>query len=230
MGAQRRSKGGHLRRALAFAFPYRRTVLAIFLITLALAVLNAAEPLIMKYVFDDLAAARHSRVLAIAICSLIALAIFREMATAYSNWQTWHARLGIHYALLESTVERLHLMPLAFHRGEGVGAIMTKLDRGIQGFIGALTQILFNVFPAVLYLCISAVVMLRLNWKLALIIMCFLPLPALIAATAGPEQMRRERELLERWSRIYSRFNEVLSGIVTVRSFSMEDTEKKRFL
>jgi ATP-binding cassette subfamily B protein len=30
--------------------------------------------------------------------------------------------------------------------------------------------------------------------------------------------------------RIYSRFNEVLSGIVTVKSFAMEDAEKKRFL
>jgi ATP-binding cassette subfamily B protein len=36
--------------------------------------------------------------------------------------------------------------------------------------------------------------------------------------------------LLDQWSRIYSHFNEVLSGIVTVRSFSMEDAEKKRFL
>jgi ATP-binding cassette subfamily B protein len=72
--------------------------------------------------------------------------------------------------------------------------------------------------------------MLRLNWKLAVIVMCFVPVPAVIAAWAGPEQNRRERVLLDRWSRIYSRFNEVLSGIVTVRSFSMEDAEKKRFL
>src|SRR5204862_6394343 len=75
-----------------------------------------------------------------------------------------------------------------------------------------------------------AVVMFRLNWKLAAIVMFFVPFPALIAAWAGPEQRVRERELLERWSRIYSRFNEVLSGIVTVRSFSMEDVEKQRFL
>lgn len=45
-----------------------------------------------------------------------------------------------------------------------------------------------------------------------------------------PEQTDRERSLLERWARIYSRFNEVLSGIITVRSFAMEDTEKARFL
>jgi ATP-binding cassette subfamily B protein len=219
-----------LRRALGFAFPYRRTVLVIFFVTLVLAALNAAEPLVMKYIFDDLSSKKTARVLADGIGVLIGLSLLRELATGYTNWQTWHARLGIHYALLENTVERLHRMPLSLHRAEGVGAIMTKLDRGIQGFIGALTQILFNVFPAILYLCISLVVMLRLNWKLAVLVSCFLPLPAAIAAWAGPEQNRRERALLDKWSKIYSRFNEVLSGIVTVRSFSMEDAEKQRFL
>jgi ATP-binding cassette, subfamily B, bacterial len=161
---------------------------------------------------------------------LVVLGVFRELANGLSSWMTWHTRLGIHYALLETTVERLHRLPLGFHRNEGVGAIMTKLDRGIQGFIGAITQILFNIFPAVLYLGLSVFLMWKLDWRLAIVVVCFVPLPAAIAALAGPEQTRRERTLLDRWAKIYSRFNEVLSGIVTVRSFSMEDVEKKRFL
>ncbi|HVV01108.1 MAG TPA: ABC transporter ATP-binding protein [Verrucomicrobiae bacterium] len=229
-GKAERSSRGRLRRALRFALPFRRTVILILLITLVIAVLNAAEPLVLKYIFDNLASRPQTRILLNGIYALIGLSVLREAATAFTNWQTWHTRLGVHYSLLESTVERLHRMPLSVHRAEGVGAIMTRLDRGIQGFIGAVTQILFNVFPAVLYLCISIVVMLRLNWKLAVLLLCFIPLPAAIAAFAGPEQTRRERALLDRWSKIYSRFNEVLSGIVTVRSFSMEDTEKQRFL
>jgi ATP-binding cassette subfamily B protein len=42
--------------------------------------------------------------------------------------------------------------------------------------------------------------------------------------------VRREKTLLDRWARIYSRFREVLSGIVTVRSFAREEEEKERFL
>ncbi|WP_409410754.1 ABC transporter transmembrane domain-containing protein [Bradyrhizobium sp. sBnM-33] len=66
--------------------------------------------------------------------------------------------------------------------------------------------------------------------RLALIVLMFAPIPALIAMYAGPEQTRRERALLDRWAHIYFRFNEVLSGIVVVRSFAMEDAEKSRFL
>ena len=107
---------------------------------------------------------------------------------------------------------------------------MTRLDRSIQGFTAAVALILFNVLPAVIFLGIAATIMFRLDWRLALLVLAFAPVPAFIAAHAGAEQSQRERTLLDRWARIYARFNEVLSGIVIVRSFSMEDAEKRRFL
>src|SRR5690606_5396941 len=44
------------------------------------------------------------------------------------------------------------------------------------------------------------------------------------------EQMERERELMGRWTRLFARLNEVLSGIAVVKSFVKEDDEKRRFL
>jgi ATP-binding cassette subfamily B protein len=219
-----------LTRALQFARPYRGKILLILVVTLFIAATNAAEPLVMKFIFDSLSSHPEISLLKKGLFWLVGLGILRELATAGSNWLTWHTRLGVHYGLLEATVERLHRLPLSFHRKEGVGAIMTRLDRGIQGFINAISQILFNVFPALLYLGISVFIMWRLNRELSLVILFFAPIPAIIAAFATPEQTRRDRLLLDRWAGIYSRFNEVLSGIVTVRSFAMEDREKNRFL
>jgi ATP-binding cassette, subfamily B, bacterial len=54
--------------------------------------------------------------------------------------------------------------------------------------------------------------------------------PALIGAWAAPEQMQRERRLVERWNSIYGRFNEVLAGMLTVKGFAMEEEERKRFM
>ncbi len=215
---------------MLFTRAYRGSVLIISVCTLVLAAANAAEPLILKFVFDTLGKGLPITALTNGILLLIGIVIGREIVGAISNWLTWHTRLGIHFALLDATVGRLHSMPLRMQHSEGVGAVMTKLDRSIQGFLGAVTQLLFNVFPAVVYLVISLIVMLQLDWRLALIVIAFAPLPAIIMAIATPEQTRRERTLLDKWARIYSRFNEVLSGILTVRSFAMEDTEKKRFL
>jgi ATP-binding cassette subfamily B protein len=119
---------------------------------------------------------------------------------------------------------------VSFHRAEGVGALMTRLDRGIQGLVGALSELSLNVVPAVIYLGVAAAVMFRLDGRLALLVLAFAPVPALITTVFAPAQANRERTLLDRWARIYSRFNEVLSGIVTVKSFAMELAEKQRFL
>ena len=226
----RASASSRLRRALQFTTPFRGTVLLIALVTVLLAAANAIEPLVLKLIFDRLGAGEPHTALASGILLLVGLGLFRELANGLSNWLTWRARLGLHYSLLEVTVGKLHRMPLSMQRSEGVGAIITRLDRSIQGFISAVTQLLFNVFPAIIYLAMSVIIMLRLDWRLALVVIGFAPLPALVAALATPEQTRRERTLLDKWSKIYSRFNEVLSGIITVRSFAMEDREKRRFL
>lgn len=229
MSRSRTSFGG-LRRALDFVFPHRRAVALIVVLTLLVAAIGSVEPLAMKYIFDALVDGRGAGAVGIGVGILLMLALLREALGGAANWLTWRTRIGLQYALLEATVGRLHRMPLKLQRSEGVGAIITKLDRSIQGFVGAATQLLFSVLPAVLYLGIAIVIMLQLEWRLALLVLGFAPLPALFAVVAAPEQIRRERSLLESWGRIYSRFNEVLAGIVTVRSFAMEDAEKSAFL
>lgn len=215
---------------MKFAAPFRGPIVMITLLTVVVAAMNAAEPLIMKEIFDEFGSARRAPALMKMVVVLATLAVLREVGNSVSNWLTWRVRLGIHLILLEGTVGKLHRMPLRIQRSEGVGAITTKLDRSIQGLIGTLTQLLFSTFPAVLYLAMAIAVVVRMDWRLAIIVLLFTPLPAIAAALATPEQIRRETTLMERWARIYSRFNEVLSGIVTVRSFAMEDAEQRRFL
>ncbi|HJS89278.1 MAG TPA: ABC transporter ATP-binding protein [Steroidobacteraceae bacterium] len=217
-------------RAIRFALPERRAVVLIVALTLLIAAANSAEPLILKLIFDGLTLEPALGPLGRGLALLAALALAREAAQGVSDWLTWRTRIGLQYALLEATVGKLHNMPLRMQRSEGVGAIMTRLDRSIQGLIGAVTQILFGILPSVVFLAIAVAIMFRLDERLAGLVLVFAPMPALIAMRAAPEQVRRERSLLDRWAKIYSRFNEVLSGILIVRSFTMEEAEKKRFL
>lgn len=216
-------------RALSFARPYRGPIALILGMTLAVGAASAIEPLLFGLVFDALAPGRGRDLLGF-ILALAGLELAREALNGVNNWLTWRTRIGIQQDLLDATVGRLQRLPLRYHRDQGVGRVMTQVDRGIQGFVAALAELAFNALPAIVYLMTSIVVMLQLDARLTAIVLVFVPLPALVGALAAPEQTRRERDLLDRWSRIYSRFNEVLQGIVTVRSFGMEDAERKRFM
>jgi len=217
-------------RAVGFALPQRNAIVTILALTLLMAAANAAEPLAMKFIFDNLGARDKLTPLLQGLAMLAVLSLGREAARGFSDWLTWRTRVGLQYALLEATVGKLHHMPLRMQRSEGVGAIMTRLDRSIQGFVGAVTQLLFSILPALAFLVIAMVIMFRMEWRLALLVLVFAPMPALIALRSAPEQVRRERALLDRWVAIYSRFNEVLSGLLIVRSNTMEEVEKNRFL
>ncbi|OJH42379.1 ABC transporter ATP-binding protein [Cystobacter ferrugineus] len=221
---------GTLWRAMGYLRPHRRAVVTVLFFVLVSTGLSVIEPLALKRVFDQLGAGGTPGAVLAAVGALVAIGLAREVLGALSNTLTWRTRISVHFALNEATVSRLHRLPLSFHREEGVGATMTKLDRGMQGFVGAITDLTFNVLPAATYLVLCVVVMFQLDWRLALLALAFAPIPVLIARKAAPVQTRREQTLMDRWTKIYARFNEVLSGIVTVKSFAMEEREKQRFL
>jgi ATP-binding cassette, subfamily B, bacterial len=216
-------------RALSFLRPHAGTVLGILVLTLGTAALGALEPLLMKGIVDGLVLGSLGEV-ARWLVFLALLAVGRELLSSIGNVLSWRTRLKVQEGLLEAAVGRLYRLPPELHRAEGVGAVMTRLDRSIQGFVGALAELAYGVLPALVYLAMAVTVMLHLDWRLTVVALVFVPLPGLIAARAAPTQVQRERTLLERWASIYGRFNEVLSGIVTVRSFAMEERETQRFL
>ncbi|MEX0719463.1 MAG: ABC transporter ATP-binding protein [Balneolaceae bacterium] len=228
--AKKKKEQRHLWRALEFAHPHRWYVLLILILTLLVAGAGVIEPLIMKYIFDALEESTILQPVLIGVAGLFGLSVLKETFSGISNWLVWRIRLTIHYRLLSETVERIHRLPFDYHRKIGVGAIMTRLERSINGFIEAISEFAFNFIPAIAYLVMALIIMFNLDWRLTTVVLIFTPIPAIIASRAAPTQTSRERVLMRKWGQIYSRFNEVLSGLVTVKSFAMEDYEKRRFL
>ncbi len=219
-----------LARISPYFSPYRRALTGVVLLGGGAASLAAIEPLLMKQLFDGLLAGRGYAAAARPFLLLIGLLLGAELLGALREWLVWRVRLGVDFSLMQATVDRLHSLPLSYHRDQSVGATMTKIERGIAGCMTAFYDVVTRLFPSLLYLTVSVVVMVRLEWRLALAVMAFAPLPAVLGAWASKEQMAREKSLLDRWTRVFARFNEVLTGIVVVKSFVMEEQEKRRFL
>jgi ATP-binding cassette subfamily B protein len=219
-----------VRQALTFAAGERRAIAATVILSLLVAVIAAAEPLVMRTLIDGLWRHAGTRTLLISSAALGLLLVGRELLDSAGSRSGWRARIGVQRALLDATVGRLHALPLSYHRSESVGATMTRLDRGVQGVGSAFAEVVFKLFPALVYLGLSAAMMARLNGLLTCAIMGLMVAPALIGVRAASRQTTRDQALLDRWRKIYARFNEVLGGIATVKSFAMEHEEKQRFM
>jgi ATP-binding cassette subfamily B protein len=217
-------------RSFDFVRPHRGRLGVILGLALALSGMSALDPLVMKYLFDQLGLGGSARSFALGMGALLGLELARAGLQAVMGVWSWDVRLAVEYGVRERLVGKLNSLPVSFHQREGIGGTMTRLNQGITAYVAAFTDIAFNLLPTLLYLVLSITAMIQLESRLALLVLLFTPLPALIGARAAPEQTRRERRLVERWSSIYSRLNEVLAGMMTVKGFAMEDAEKQRFL
>ena len=217
-------------RSLQFVRPLKRQIAGISTLAIIVAALGVAEPLVLKRIFDALAARASLSALIVLACVLYALLASRAALDALLNASTWRTRLGVDYQLREALLGKLGALPLSYHQRESVGGTVNRINRGIDGYVSAFSEIAFKLAPALAYLLLAAVALFRMEWRLALIVLAFTPLPALIGVWAAREQTQRERKLMRRWTTLYSRLHESLDGIRIVKSFAMEEAEQRRFL
>jgi ATP-binding cassette, subfamily B, bacterial len=219
-----------LARSLQFVRPLKRQIAGISALAVTVATLGVAEPLVLKRIFDALAARASISTLVVLASLLFGLLASRTALDALLNASTWRTRLGVDYLLREALLGKLGTLPLSYHQRESVGGTVNRLNRGIDGYVTAFSEIAFKLTPALAYLVLAAAALVRMEWRLALIVLAFTPLPALIGVWAAREQTERERKLMQRWTTLYARLSESLDGIRIVKSFAMEEVEQRRFL
>jgi ATP-binding cassette subfamily B protein len=163
------------------------------------------------------------------VLALVGLEIVRASLAGRISVRTWDVRLGVDFQIRRDVVGALNSLPVSYHQEGSVGSLVLKVNQHIPGFAGAVSELL-GALSGLGYFVLAAIAMLRLDWRLTLAVLVVLPLPALIGVWAAREQAERERKLAERWSRLYSRFAEVMSGIVTVKACGAERREQLIFL
>ncbi|HEX5437974.1 MAG TPA: ABC transporter ATP-binding protein [Gemmatimonadaceae bacterium] len=219
-----------MRRASTFVLPHRTAITIVLLAALVGAALNAVQPLFMKGIIDALATPGHTHTLWSAVLGLLVVEAFRTLITGWTTVRSWVIKNAVDYELRTRLVEKLGALPLAYHQRGSVGGLMSTMNESVGRYIDAFRELAFTFLPTCFYLVLSLAAMIRLDWRLTITTVVFLPLPILIWARTARVQTDRERRLLTHWARLYGRLNEVLEGIQTVKSFAMERSETLRFL
>ncbi len=219
-----------VRAATRFFLPHRRHLAIIVFLALSASTIAVGEPLLYKALFDSFGSSAAGTSVALLLGALVVALLAREALAASLELVVSKIRIALNADMLRATVDRLHSLPLDHHGGEPAGAVTARVERGVSGSVAAFSEIALHFVPSVSYLVLSALVMVKLEWRLSLVVLAFAAAPALIGGWASREQIDRERALMSRWVGVFGRLNEVLSGIAVVRSFAREEDEKQRFV
>jgi len=158
---------------------------------------------------------------------LVVVAIF--VFTFFQNLMMEIAGHRIMHDLRIDLYRHIQRMPLGFFSRNPVARLVTRVTNDIQNMHELFTSFISMVFKDIFLLVGIAVVLIAMDWWLALL--TFLVLPLVVAAAFGFSKRVRDvfRELRVKIAQINTRFSETISGIKVIQSFRKEEENYEAF-
>ncbi len=227
-GRARRFRRG---RTLArFARPYtRRAIVAAF--TLALATGAAvAGPVVAKQVIDSgIRTGDYSRVV-LWVAVFLAVVMLGWVATAAQSYLTSWVGERVLADIRVAVFAHVQRLDLGFFERTPAGVVISRLTNDIEAMNSMVTDGPTTLIQNTLTLIGSAVVLLVLDWRLALATLTVFPAMAIGTAIFRRYSGRAYRRTRERMGDVTASLQEDISGVRVVQAFRREDANYHHFL
>jgi ATP-binding cassette subfamily B multidrug efflux pump len=218
-----------MRRLWAFTRPHTRLVLATCALFPAVALLELIQPYLIKIAIDDHILRRDwaglGGVAALFLLVLIALYALRA-AQAYLTQLTGQRVIHDLRAALFAHLQR---QDAGFYDRSPVGRLMTRVLNDGEAIQELFTSGLVSLLGDVVVLTGVVVIMLGMNWKLALVTFALVPLLVLAAAYFRVRARDSYRVVRTRLARMNAFLQESLQGMSVIQLFAREARERETF-
>ncbi|WP_447003264.1 ABC transporter ATP-binding protein [Saccharothrix isguenensis] len=220
-----------LRRIWAFAQPHRTRLGQYLGLSVAVAVLAVATPVLAGRIVDAIVNGSTYEVV-LGLAGLIAgIAIVEAALGLLTRWLS--ARIGEDLILdLRTTVfDHVQRMPIAFFTRTRTGALVSRLNNDVIGAQRAFSDTLSSVAGNVVTLVLTLVVMINLSWQITLLALVLLPVFVLPARRMGSRLARLEREAANHNATMSTQMTERFSapGATLVKLFGRPAHESSEF-
>src|SRR5210317_581222 len=179
----------------------------------------------------DLAVLRKNDIAGITVISAVfmALVIINFMFSFVQKMIMEYTGLMIMHDLRMKLFVHIQNLAIAFFTRNPVGRLVTRTTNDIQNMHELFTSVISMIFKDLFFLCGIAVVMLVINWKLALV--SFIVLPLVLYASIKFSRLARDifRELRVKVAQINTCFSETIGGIRVVQLFRQEMNNYRSF-
>jgi ATP-binding cassette subfamily B multidrug efflux pump len=209
--------------------PHRRLVLLSLIVFPMVALLELLQPYLVKIAIDDHILKGDwgglGRVAALFLLVLIVLYLLR-VAQAYLTQLTGQR---VMYDLRNALFAHLQRLDARFFDKNPVGRLMTRILNDVEAINELFTSGVVAVLGDVLMLTGVVVIMLGMNWKLALVTFSLVPLLGLAAGYFRLRARESYRMVRTRVARLNTFLQESFSGMSVIQLFAREAKERTIF-
>ncbi len=223
------SRAGRLRHLVSLLRPYRARVLLMFVSLLLATGAALAPPYLAGRAIDDGIRNGDTRALTIIVIAFLATAVINWVATYVQTFLiNWVGQRALQDLRIE-VFQHLQKLSIGFYSRNKAGVLISRLTNDVQALDQLVTEGISTLFSATLTLFGTAVILVLMDAKLAMI--TFLTFPVLLVgsvafrlASAGAYALTRVKI-----AQVTAYLQETLSGVRVVRAFGQEPRHMARF-
>jgi ATP-binding cassette, subfamily B, multidrug efflux pump len=218
-----------MRRLLAYLWPYRLQVAIALLAIICASVLQLAQPYLMKVAID-----RHIATGNLDGLDRIALAFLAILLGSFAleYIQTWVLQMTGQRIMRDMRTQiygHLQRLDLQFYDRNPVGRLMTRVTTDVDVLNDLFTAGVVSIFGDIFTLAGILIVLMTMDWRLALLSFSVLPLIVLVTQWFR-KNVRESYRTVRIWiARINAFLQEHITGMSTVQLFRRERRSFDRF-
>lgn len=219
------------KRILKYFIPYWKHMAVAVTAILATAILGLIPPILIKNIIDQALPHRDLKLLTIYILSSIGITIllgFIGVGQTYIN--TWIAN-HIIFDMKNQMYDHLEYMSLSFFSSAKPGEIMTRMTSDIDGVQDIFNTTVVNLLSSIFILITTCVALFAMNWKLAILGLCILPMFVIPTRKVGKRRWKIASESQKKISELNDIIEEnfSISGSILMKIFTREKDEYNNF-
>jgi ATP-binding cassette, subfamily B, bacterial len=220
-----------VRRVLGYARPYWRMILSVLLIIMLVSLVELVPPLLYRELIDHVLPNRDYMRLNWLALAMIAIPLLSGLLGVGERYLGARIGEGIIFDLRQSMYNHLQRMSLRFFTQTKSGEIISRFTNDVVGAQNAITGTLPGIITNIFTLVTTLLVMISIEWRLALLSVVVLPLFILPARRIGRILRSIRREAMEYNADMSSMVNETLgiNGALLVKIFGRQGLETQRF-
>lgn len=235
-GLMRGKRREYLREYLRWLWPHRYAVAAVFLFALLTAGLQMIEPLFMRFIIDGVllntlldSSERLTR-LHLAGTLFVVVVVLTQLINVLKDYRQRLLNVRVMLSLRRSLFDRLLHLPLPKLWDMKTGGILSRITGDVDTTTGLLQMAVVSPSISLIRLIIAVVILLTLNWRLALTALAIIPGVTLMSFAFSRRirpiyrAVRKDAEVID------GRVGETFSGIRVVRAFGREMRELVEYM
>ncbi|MCC5615494.1 ABC transporter ATP-binding protein/permease [Nostoc sp. CHAB 5836] len=218
-----------IQRVLGSLNTYRWTSLGALVSLLLLTIANALTPQLFRWGIDQGIIKQNLQIVLHSAAWMVLAAIARGVFNFGQSYLAEALSQGVAYDLRNKIFSKIQNLSFSYHDQAQTSQLLTRVTSDVEQIRTFIGTNLIQVIGGVVTLVSVSVILLVMNWQLALITLTVIPIATWLMARFITRNNKLFRQVQEQLSNLNAVLQENLLGIRVVKAFVRESREKSRY-